>query len=170
MRLAVFLLPALLVVAAPAGAASEAPARKWTRADARAFLAQRRTQPGVVETRSGLQYRLVEEGTGCRPKPKSVVHVRYQLRLGDDPAVVEDSAKLGPAVALPLTEMIPAWKEGIPLMREGATWEFVVPPTLAYGEQGAPPAVPAHAVLVFRVTLVKAPYCVDAAPGPDAAG
>ena len=68
-------------------------------------------------------------------------------------------------MGVPLSEMIPAWKEGIPLMREGATWEFIVPPALAYGEQGNPPAVPAHAPLVFRVTLVKAPYCADA-PAP----
>jgi FKBP-type peptidyl-prolyl cis-trans isomerase len=143
--------------------AADTPARQWTRADARAFLAANRAAPGVVETRSGLQYRIVEEGAGCRPKPKSAVKVSYQLRLGDDPAIVEDTAKLGGPVVVGLNEMIPAWKEGIPLMREGATWEFFVAPALAYGELGAPPAVPAHAPLVFRVTLVKAPFCADEA-------
>lgn len=164
MRIRSIALLALLVLPAPAPAADTA-ARKWTRAEGRAWLAGHRTRPGVVETRSGLQYRIVEEGTGCRPKPNSVVKVSYQLRLGDEAAVVDDSAKLGGAIGVALSEMIPAWKEGIPLMREGATWEFAVPPALAYGEQGAPPAVPAHAPLLFRVTLVKAPYCADA-PAP----
>jgi FKBP-type peptidyl-prolyl cis-trans isomerase FklB len=167
MRTPAAALLALLVISIPA-AAVDAPARKWTRGESRAWLAEHRSRPGVVATRSGLQYRIVEEGAGCRPKPKSVVKVSYQLRLGDEAAIVDDSAKLGGAVGVPLSEMIPAWKEGIPLMREGATWEFIVPPALAYGEQGNPPAVPAHAPLVFRVTLVKAPYCADApAPTPS---
>ena len=164
----------IAVVAAPTIAAflalsANAAAREWTRGEARAYLAQNRTQPGVVETRSGLQYRIVEEGAGCRPKKNSAVAVSYQLRIGDDPAIADDSAKHGPAIAIALAEMIPAWKEGIPLMRVGATWEFIVPPALAYGESGNPPSVPAHAPLVFRVTLVKAPHCAAEAAAPTPA-
>ena len=99
--------------------AADVSAREWTRGEARAFLAGNRTQPGVVETRSGLQYRIVEEGAGCRPKKNSAVAVSYQLRIGDDPAVADDSAKHGPSIAIALAEMIPAWKEGIPLMPSG---------------------------------------------------
>ena len=153
------ILLAALVVATPA-TATDAPAPAWTRATARAYLADHGARAGVVGTRSGLQYRILVDGTGCRPKKDSVVHVRYHVRLGDAPAVVEESPR---PLALPLRDMIPAWKEGIPLMREGATWEFTAPPALAYGEQGLPPRVPAHAPLVFRVELVKAPQCAAAA-------
>ena len=150
---------AALAVATPA-VATDAPGSPWTRATARAFLAEHRARAGVVATRSGLQYRIVVAGTGCRPKKDSVVHVRYQVRLGDAPGVVDETSA---PIALPLRDMVPAWKEGIPLMREGATWEFTAPPALADGEQGLPPRVPAHAPLVFRVELVKAPQCAAAA-------
>jgi FKBP-type peptidyl-prolyl cis-trans isomerase len=150
-----------------AAARGTTPPLPWTRTTARDYLSTNRTHDGVVETKSGLQYRIFTEGTGCRPKPGSKVHLHYTVHVAGDDVLVDDSRAHGGAQALWLREMIPAWKEGVPLMREGALWEFTAPPALAYGDAGLPPKVPPHAVLVFAVELVKAEACkAEKAPAP----
>jgi FKBP-type peptidyl-prolyl cis-trans isomerase len=143
--------------ARPGARAAATPA--WTRATARAYLAEHRTVAGVVETRSGLQYRVLTEGAGCRPKKGSDVRVHYTLQLAGDDVLVDDSRAHGGAQAVSLADMIPAWQEGIPLMHVGSVVEFTVPPALAYGAKGLPGKVPANAVLVFAVELVAAKTC-----------
>ena len=161
MRPLVALVLALGLAGEAFAAARVAPAvaPTWTRESARDVLAAHRRVEGVVETRSGLQYRILEEGAGCRPKPGSKVRLHYTLHLAGDDVVIDDSRARGGVMEVALRDMIRAWEEGIPLMREGALWEFTVPPALAYGARGSPPSVPPHAVLVFQVELVEALAC-----------
>ena len=145
-------------------AASAAVVRPNTNADenlasAQAFLAENHGRPGVQQTASGLQYRVIQAGTGCHPSPDAPVQLQYELRFAGDETLVDTSYGLDQPVTSNLKDMIPAWEEGIPLMEEGAIWEFFIPPALGYGAEGSPPAIGPNVVLVFKVELIKAGKC-----------
>ncbi len=111
-------------------------------------------QEGVVVTDSGLQYRILQEGTGTRPTAASTVTVHYRGMLVEG-SEFDSSYRRGQPISFPVSGLIPGWTEALQLMQEGAKWELVVPAHLAYGEQGVPDLIPPNAVLRFEVELLK---------------
>lgn len=123
-------------------------------AEGAAYLEQNGKREGVVTTKSGLQYEVLTEGTGKQPKATDTVRCHYEGRLLDG-TVFDSSYKRGEPADFGLNQVIPGWTEGVQLMKEGAKFRFHIPYLLAYGEQGAPGAIPPYATLVFDVELVK---------------
>ena len=119
-----------------------------------AFLAENRQNPDVQETASGLQYRVIEEGTGASPEATDRVTVHYVGTLIDGTEFDSSRARGEPAT-FALNQVIPGWTEGVQLMREGATYEFFIPSDLAYGEQGRPGPIGPNSTLVFEVELIE---------------
>jgi FKBP-type peptidyl-prolyl cis-trans isomerase len=114
------------------------------------FLNDNLRKPGVRNTPSGLQYEVLKEGTGARPTATDMVTVNYRGSLVDG-----NQFDSGDGISFPLNGVIPGWTEGLQLMQEGAQYRFVIPPELAYGEQGAGRVIPPNATLIFEVELVK---------------
>ncbi len=132
---------------------------KSSKKKAEAFLKQMQQEPGVKQTSSGLLYKVLRSGTKCKPMPGSTVEVNYEVKLAHTLEVVDSSYKRGRTDKYPLRNMIPAWKEGIPMMKEGAKWIFYVHPDLAYGKRGSPPNIGSHAALIFTVELIDSLTC-----------
>ena len=118
-----------------------------------AFLAENAKKDGVTVTPSGLQYRVITEGTGDAPKATDTVKVHYEGRLisGD---VFDSSVARGEPVSFPLNGVIPGWSEGVQLMKLGSKFQFTIPSALAYGPSGTGP-IPPNSVLVFDVELLE---------------
>ena len=110
---------------------------------------------GYTTTASGLKYKVVKEGTGAMPKAEDSVEVHYTGKLLDG-TVFDSSVERGETISFPLNGVIKGWTEGLQLMKEGAKYEFIIPPYLAYGERGTPggPIGP-NATLYFEVELFK---------------
>ncbi|MFA5072314.1 MAG: FKBP-type peptidyl-prolyl cis-trans isomerase [Nitrospirota bacterium] len=123
--------------------------------DGEAFLASNKKKKGVKVLPSGLQYRVIKAGAGKSPKETDTVTVHYKGTLIDG-TEFDSSHKRNQPATFPVNSVIKGWKEALPLMKEGATWELVVPSTLAYGEQGTPggPIGP-NSVLIFEVELIS---------------
>jgi FKBP-type peptidyl-prolyl cis-trans isomerase FklB len=118
------------------------------------FLAANSKKEGVVTLESGLQYKVLTEGTGATPKEDSKVKVHYKGTLIDG-KVFDSSYDRGEPVEFPVNRVIKGWTEALQLMKVGDKWQLVIPADLAYGEQGAPPTIPPNAVLVFDVELLE---------------
>jgi len=125
------------------------------KAEGAAFLAANQTKEGVVTTDSGLQYKVIVEGTGESPTAEDVVQVQYRGTLIDGTEFDSSYARGEPA-EFPVTGVIPGWTEALQLMKEGAKWEIYIPADLAYGPRGAGSAIGPDAVLIFEVELLKA--------------
>lgn len=138
-------------------------------AAASAFLAGNATADGVHVTASGLQYRLITEGTGPKPKATDLVKVNYEGKLLDG-TVFDSSYARGEPVTFKLDQVIPGWTEALQLLPVGSTVELFIPAALGYGELGAGP-IPPNALLTFKIDLLgieKAP--VTPAKGRAAGG
>lgn len=118
------------------------------------YLAANKAKDGVRTTESGIQYTVIKEGTGKSPKATDMVEVHYKGMLTDG-TVFDSSYARGEPATFPLNQVIPGWTEALQLMKEGAKWKIVLPSELAYGKAGSPPVIPADAVLVFEVELLK---------------
>lgn len=116
------------------------------------FLAENKTKEGVQTTDSGLQYKVVKEGTGASPKATDMVKVHYEGKLIDG-TVFDSSYERGEPIEFPLNQVIPGWTEGVQLMKKGAEYELYIPSDLAYGETGTPGIEP-NSVLIFKVELL----------------
>ena len=124
------------------------------RADGAAFLAQNRSQKGVITTASGLQYLVLREGSGPRPNPTDTVRVNYEGKLLDG-TVFDSSYERGQPAEFGLNQVIAGWTEGVALMPVGAKYRFWIPSDLAYGANGAPGGkIGPHATLTFDVELL----------------
>ena len=110
-------------------------------------------QEGVQETASGLQYKVIKEGSGSQPGPTSLVEVHYKGTLING-TEFDSSYKRNQTAVFGLHQVIPGWTEGLQLMKEGAVYQFVIPSQLAYGNQ-ASSAIPAGSTLIFEVELIK---------------
>jgi FKBP-type peptidyl-prolyl cis-trans isomerase len=118
-----------------------------------AFLAKNRSAAGVHTTASGLQYQVMTQGTGPKPKASDTVQVNYEGTLLDG-TVFDSSYKRGTPATFPLSGVIPGWSEALQLMPVGSKYIFWIPAKLAYGEHGAGPIGP-NSTLKFQVELLK---------------
>lgn len=123
-------------------------------AEGKAYLDANAKKPGVNVTKSGLQYEVLQEGTGKSPKATDTVRCHYEGRLLDG-TVFDSSYKRSQPADFGLNQVIPGWTEGVQLMKEGAKYRFTIPYLLAYGEQGAGASIPPFSTLVFDVELIK---------------
>lgn len=123
-------------------------------AEGKAYLDANAKKPGVNVTKSGLQYEVLQEGTGKSPKATDTVRCHYEGRLLDG-TVFDSSYKRSQPADFGLGQVIPGWTEGVQLMKEGAKYRFTIPYLLAYGEQGAGASIPPFSTLVFDVELIK---------------
>jgi FKBP-type peptidyl-prolyl cis-trans isomerase len=122
---------------------------------AKKFLEENSRKEGVQTTSSGLQYKVLTQGTGPRPaSPNSEVEVHYEGRLVDG-TVFDSSYKRGESITFFLNQVIPGWTEGVQLMPTGSTYEFYIPPELGYGTRGVSGVIPPNAPLIFKVELIK---------------
>lgn len=112
------------------------------------------TDSTYAETASGLKYLVLREGSGASPKASDNVTVMYAGQLTDG-TVFDSSYDRGEPATFPLNRVIPGWTEGLQLMKEGGKSVFYLPSAIAYGEQGAPGAIPPNSDLVFTVELIK---------------
>ena len=126
---------------------------KINQAEGEAFLAENAKKEGVKTTESGLQYKVITEGTGKSPTATDKVEVHYEGRLLDG-TVFDSSYKRGETISFPLSGVIPGWTEGVQLMKTGAKYQFYIPSNLAYGERGSPPNIGPNATLIFDVELI----------------
>jgi FKBP-type peptidyl-prolyl cis-trans isomerase FklB len=115
------------------------------------FLAANAKKEGVVTTPSGLQYKVIEPGTGRTPKLTDTVTVNYRGTLIDGKEFDSSSRGEGKPVTFPVNGVIRGWTEALQLMKEGAKWELFIPPDLGYGERGPL----ADRTLVFEVELIS---------------
>lgn len=118
------------------------------------FLQDNLKRDGVESTASGLQYEVLEEGYGTKPKATDTVEVHYKGTFIDG-TEFDSSYKRNSTIEFPLNRVIAGWTEGLQLMKTGAKYRFFIPYTLAYGERGAPGAIPAFSTLIFDVELVS---------------
>lgn len=118
------------------------------------FLAENAKRAEVQQTASGLQYEILQAGTGNKPGPTTMVTVHYEGKLIDG-TVFDSSFKRNQPATFGLHQVIPGWTEGVQLMNEGATFRFYIPYELGYGAQGAGGAIPPYATLIFDVQLIK---------------
>lgn len=122
--------------------------------EGQAFLAQNAEREDVVQTESGLQYRVIEEGEGASPVATDQVTVHYRGTLLNGTEFDSSYARGEPAT-FALNQVIPGWTEGVQLMKEGAKYEFFIPANLAYGEQGRPGPIGPNSTLIFEVELIE---------------
>lgn len=128
------------------------PAEK--KAESAAYLAQNAKKPNVVTTKSGLQYEVLQKGSGTvSPAASDNVTVHYRGTTIDGNEF-DSSYSRGEPITFPLSGVIAGWTEGVQLMTEGAKYRFYIPAELAYGERGAGPIGPNEA-LIFDVELIK---------------
>jgi len=119
-----------------------------------AFLAANKTKPGVVTLPSGLQYKVITEGTGPIPKATSKVKAHYRGTLLDG-TEFDSSYKRGEPIELPVNGVIAGWTEALQRMKVGSKWQLFIPAALAYGDnprEGGP--IGPGAVLLFDIELL----------------
>lgn len=115
------------------------------------FLADNAKAEGVQTTASGLQYKIVAEGSGKSPTTTDTVRVRYKGTTIDGQVFDEQKEP----IAFPLANIIPGWTEGLQLMKEGGKAILYIPSDLAYGEMGAGELIKPNSVLIFEIELVE---------------
>lgn len=133
---------------------AQAEAGKAAKTAGEDFLAENAKKDGVTVTKSGLQYEVLNEGSGKKPKATDTVRCHYEGRLLDG-TVFDSSYKRNEPAEFGLQQVIAGWTEGVQLMAEGAKYRFYIPYMLAYGEGGAGAMIPPFSTLVFDVELMK---------------
>jgi len=123
-------------------------------AEGAAFLAANKSKEGVVTTPSGLQYKILKEGTGAFPKATDKVKVHYEGKLLNG-QIFDSSFERGQPIDFGLNQVIPGWTEGVQHINPGGEIELYIPYNLAYGERGAGASIPPFATLIFRVQLLQ---------------
>lgn len=122
-------------------------------AEGKAFLDSNKNNPGVITTESGLQYIVLKEGTGKKPKPDDIVkiHVIGKYLNGKE---FDNTYNRSP-VTIQLSQQVSGWREALTNMHEGSKWRIFLPPHLGWGEMGAPPTIPPNATLIFEIELLS---------------
>jgi FKBP-type peptidyl-prolyl cis-trans isomerase len=119
-----------------------------------AFLAENKTKEGVVTLPSGLQYKILQAGTGPKPTAVDIVVCNYRGTLLDGKEF-DSSYKRGQPATFPLGQVIKGWTEALQLMPVGSKWQIFLPPDLAYGERSMGPDITPNSTLIFEVELVS---------------
>jgi len=127
---------------------------KTQKADGEKYLAENAKKDGVITLPSGLQYKILQEGNGRKPKATDRVKCHYEGMLIDG-TLFDSSIQRGEPATFPLNGVIAGWTEGLQLMQEGAKYRFFIPYHLGYGEHGAGQSIPPFAALVFDVELIE---------------
>jgi FKBP-type peptidyl-prolyl cis-trans isomerase len=117
------------------------------------FLAENSKKPGANVTGSGLQYEVIQEGSGPKPAATDTVRVHYEGSLVNG-TVFDSSYTRGEPLEFSLNGVIPGWTEGLQLMGTGSTYRLYIPSDLGYGPQGAGPQIPPYSTLIFEVELL----------------
>jgi FKBP-type peptidyl-prolyl cis-trans isomerase FklB len=118
-----------------------------------AFLEENKKKEGIKVLASGLQYRVLTEGSGKTPKATDTVTAHYVGTLING-TEFDNSYKRGQAFTFPMSDVIPGWSEALQLMKEGAKWQIFIPPALGYGERAVGP-VPPNSTLIYEVELLS---------------
>lgn len=118
------------------------------------FLKENGQKEGVVTLPSGLQYKIIEPGSGPSPKATDQVVVHYRGRLLDG-TQFDSSYDRGQPATFGVNQVIKGWTEALQLMNAGAKWELYIPSSLAYGTRGAGQAIPPNSTLIFEVELLE---------------
>ena len=118
------------------------------------YLAENAKKEGFVTLPSGLQYQVLKEGNGRKPKATDSVKCHYEGMLIDG-TLFDSSIQRGEPATFPLNGVIAGWTEGLQLMQEGAKYRFFIPYSLGYGEHGAGQSIPPFAALIFDVELIE---------------
>jgi FKBP-type peptidyl-prolyl cis-trans isomerase FklB len=118
------------------------------------FLSENAQKDGVRTTESGLQYEVIEKGSGKTPTPESTVTVHYRGTLIDG-TEFDSSYRRGEPATFPVNGVIAGWTEALQLMSEGAKYKLYIPADLAYGERGAGQAIGPNETLIFDVELIS---------------
>ena len=121
---------------------------------ARKWLADNASAEGVVTTPSGLQYKVIQEGTGSTPGPEDMVRVHYSGKTIDGNKF-DSSYDRGEPAQFRVNNVIRGWVEGLQLMKEGAKMMLYIPYDLAYGERGAGNVIKPFETLIFEVELLE---------------
>ena len=119
-----------------------------------AFLAENKKKEGVIESPTGLQYKVIKEGAGEKPAEGSSVTVHYRGTLVDG-TVFDSSYDRGEPATLSLAQVIKGWQEAVPMMKTGSKWQIYVPSKLAYGDRAASELIGPASTLVFDIELVS---------------
>ena len=130
--------------------------------ESEAFLTANKSKEGVVTLPSGLQYKILEAGTGEKPDSDDTVVYNYRGTLIDGTEFDSSAKHNGPAT-FPVKGVIRAWKEALQLMPVGSKWQLFVPAYLAYGENGAGQVIPPNSALIFELELLS----VQEEKGPE---
>jgi FKBP-type peptidyl-prolyl cis-trans isomerase len=118
------------------------------------FFEENGARPGVLSTKSGLQYEVIQSVGGEKPGPQAIVQVHYEGKLPDG-TVFDSSYDRGEAADIPLEQVIPGWSEGLQLMGVGDTYTLYIPSALGYGVEGAADVIPPNSPLIFKVELLE---------------
>lgn len=139
-------------------------------AEGEKFLAENKKKDGVKTTASGLQYKVLKEGSGLSPKETDTVVVQYKGTLIDG-TEFDSSYKRNEPASFQVNRVVKGWIEALQLMKAGAKYQLFIPSSLAYGERGAGQLIGPNATLIFEVELlsIKAPEpAASVAPGAPA--
>lgn len=127
---------------------------KKNEAEGKPFLEKNAKKEGIITTKSGLQYKVIKQGTGPIPKATDKVKVHYKGMLING-IEFDTSYKRGKPVIFELNKVIPGWIEGLQLMKVGSIYKFVIPANLAWGERGSGRMIGPNAVVIFEVELLE---------------
>jgi FKBP-type peptidyl-prolyl cis-trans isomerase FklB len=122
--------------------------------DGAQFLVANKAKEGVMELTGGMQYQVLQEGTGPKPRLQSNIRAHYAGSLLDGKEF-DSSYKRGQPFEAPITALIKGWQIALPMMPEGSKWRLWIPSELGYGDRGAGAGIPGGATLVFDIELLK---------------
>ena len=118
------------------------------------FLEENKKKENIVSLPSGLQYEVIKEGNGKKPKATDRVRCHYEGTLIDG-TLFDSSIQRGEPAVFGVNQVIAGWVEALQLMSEGSKWRLFIPSELAYGANGAGEMIPPHSTLIFEVEMIE---------------